>query len=196
MGIMQVLKLRDVLKEAGLRRRVVDGIKSGKVFVYPTDTIYGIGCNAENTRSVKRIADAKGREGGKSFSVIAPGKDWIWKHASVTKANRELIDKLLPGPYTIILTANRKSPKAVVSSEGTLGVRMPKHPFTALVEEAGVPLVTTSVNLSGQPAVRAIRDIPPGIERCVDFAVDAGIIEGYSSRIFDMRSDDVKVVRH
>lgn len=191
---MEILRLGDVLKKTEVRRNVVAGIKAGSIFVYPTDTIYGIGCNAEDAKAVDRIRSAKGREDTKVFSVIAPGKDWIRTHANVNKANLDLIGKLLPGPYTLILDASGKSPKPVVSAEKSLGVRIPRHPFTGIVEEAGVPFVSTSVNLRGEPPVTKISGIPKNMADYVDFAVDAGTIEGSPSRIFDMRAGDVKVM--
>jgi tRNA threonylcarbamoyl adenosine modification protein (Sua5/YciO/YrdC/YwlC family) len=194
MVIMEILKLDDVLGKAAARKKAVDAIRSGKVFVYPTDTIYGIGCNAEDAKAVGRIRDAKGREETKVFSVISPGKEWIWTHAAVTKANRDLIEKMLPGPYTMIVNANSRSPKPVVSDEKSLGVRLPRHPFTEIVKESGVPFVTTSVNLRGEPPVTNISGIPEGMKGYVDIAIDAGKIEGTPSRIFDMRTDDVRVI--
>jgi tRNA threonylcarbamoyl adenosine modification protein (Sua5/YciO/YrdC/YwlC family) len=192
---MEKLKLANVLRNAALRKRIVGAMKSGRIFVYPTDTIYGIGCNAENAPSVEKIRNAKGRDEGKTFSVIAPGKEWIWSHADVTRSTRDMIDKLLPGPYTIILKANSKTPKPVLSPERSIGVRMPRHPFTALVEESGVPFVTTSVNIKGQPPVKSTADIQPEIRSVVDIVIDAGIMEGFASRVFDMRTDDIRVVR-
>jgi tRNA threonylcarbamoyl adenosine modification protein (Sua5/YciO/YrdC/YwlC family) len=191
---MEILRLGDVLKKADVRRKVLAGIKAGRIFVYPTDTIYGIGCNAEDAGAIDKIRNAKGRDETKVFSVIAPGKDWIRTHADVSKANMDLICKLLPGPYTMILDANSKSPKPVVSAEKSLGVRIPRHPFTGIVEEAGVPFVSTSVNLRGEPPVTKISGIPNGMKGSVDIAIDAGTIEGNPSRIFDMRADDVKVM--
>ncbi len=174
--------------------RYLQLIRDGALFIHPTDTIYGIGCNAEDANAVERIRDAKGREETKAFSVIAPGKDWIRNHANVGKVNMDLIGKLLPGPYTLILDASSKSPKPVVSAEKSIGVRIPRHPFTGIVEEAGVPFVSTSVNLRGEPPVTKISGIPNGMEGSVDIAIDAGAIEGTPSRIFDMRAGDVKVM--
>ncbi|UCD03150.1 MAG: threonylcarbamoyl-AMP synthase [Candidatus Aenigmatarchaeota archaeon] len=191
---MEILKLYDVLKKSDTRKKVLAGIRSGRIFVYPTDTIYGTGCNAEDAKAVERIRLAKGREETKMFSVIAPGKEWIRKHAKVGKVNMGLIDKLLPGPYTLILDANTKSPKPVISPEKSLGVRIPRHPFTDIVMEAGVPFVTTSVNLRGEPPVTKISDIPGSMKGFVDIAIDSGTIEGNPSRIFDLRANDVHVI--
>ena len=193
---MKHVKLSEVLKKAGTRKAVIEAIKRGDVFVYPTDTIYGLGCNAENPASVARIVKSKGREESKRFSVIAPGKDWIWQHAVLTDANRKFADDILPGPYTLIVRAKGGAPKAVVSSERSLGIRIPNHPFTDIVSEARVPFVTTSVNLSGEEPVSSIRDIPGQIIKGVDWAIDAGKVFGLASRVFDLREKDVKILRY
>ena len=77
----------------------IEAIKS-KVLIYPTDTVYGIGCNAENEMLIDRIFRVKGRDRNKPMSVIAPNKEWILEHCIVS---REIIDKYLPGPYTILM---------------------------------------------------------------------------------------------
>jgi len=192
---MEIIKLTDALNKPDVRKKIVSGMKKGSIFIYPTDTIYGIGCDAEDGNAVERISEAKGREESKTFSVIAPGKEWIWSHASVGMVNKGLIEKILPGPYTIILTANSKSPKPVISPDKSIGVRIPRHPFTDIVEEAGIPFVTTSVNMKDEPPATTIGNIPEHVKISVDFVIDGGKIVGSASRIFDMRTDDISVLR-
>lgn len=193
---METIKLERVLRRGSIRRKVVERIRKGSILIYPTDTIYGIGCNAEDAFRVSMIAAAKGRGDGKSFSVIAPGKGWIWANAVLGEGSRKLTDSLLPGPYTLIVKAKRSAPRAVVSKEGTIGVRIPRHGFSAIVEEAGVPLVTTSVNLSGEEPVSRLEDVPTAVRKITDLAIDAGSIGGAPSRIFDLSGKDVKVLRY
>jgi tRNA threonylcarbamoyl adenosine modification protein (Sua5/YciO/YrdC/YwlC family) len=192
---MEIFKLTSVLKDKRLRTKVIGAMRNGGIFVYPTDTIYGIGCNAENAESVEKIRRVKGREEDKQFSVIAPGKEWIWKNAKLSAVNKELADRMLPGPYTIIANASGSAPRPVVSSERTIGIRLPRHPFSEIVEEAGVPVVTTSVNLSSENPASTIAEVPNDIKTLIDIAIDAGKIEGQASRIFDFRTDDIKTVR-
>lgn len=192
---MEVLKLSDVLSGGSARKGVISAMRNGGIIVYPTDTIYGIGCDAGNVASVEKLRQAKGRDRDRPFSVIAPGKDWIWKNCALSAANKNLAGKMLPGPYTLIVRASSSAPHAIVLAGGALGVRLPKHPFTALVEEAGIPLVTTSVNLSGQRPVTSIAGIPPEMVPVISIAIDAGVIDGNASRIFDLTTDDVKAVR-
>ncbi|MBI4020936.1 MAG: Sua5/YciO/YrdC/YwlC family protein [Candidatus Aenigmarchaeota archaeon] len=159
---------------------IVAAIRSGKILVYPTDTIYGIGCNALLGRSVQKVRRLKGTD--HPFSVIAPSKQWIRDHLTVRFP--EFLDKL-PGPYTLILP----KPAAFLvdaSPSATLGVRIPNHPFTQLVRKAGVPLITTSANLSGQSPMKEIADIPAPFQKHVDLLIDAGRLDHLPSRIFDL----------
>ena len=194
--MMKVVKLSEVLRKKGNRKRIVEAMRSGDVFVYPTDTIYGLGCDAENASSVERIVKAKGREESKRFSVIAPSKEWVWRHATLSDANRKFADDILPGPYTLIARAKAGAPKAVVSGDRSIGIRIPKHPFADIVSNAGIPFVSTSVNLSGEEPVSSIRDIPARIRKTADWAIDAGTISGLPSRVFDLREKDVKILRY
>jgi len=137
-------------------QRIVQMIKEGAIFIYPTDTIYGIGCNALLPDAVNRIRAIKQRT-DKPFSVIAPSKQWILKNFKVKKI---FVDKL-PGPFTYILMPKNSLPVcAEVSNIGTLGVRIPDHKFTKVIQKAKVPFVTTSVNISGEaPAIDMINYI-------------------------------------
>ncbi len=155
-------------------------IKSGAIFIYPTDTVYGIGCNAENESSVSRIKLIKAREKEKPLSIIAPSKQWIKENLITEKIE---IDKYLPGSYTLILWKKDKSFLAHVSSSDTLGVRIPDNDFTKLIEKAGVPFITTSVNLSGEPPASKVTEIKTDILGNVDIVLDGGQLPGTPSTI-------------
>ncbi len=130
------------------REEVVRQILAGKTFIYPTDTIYGLGCGATNEKAVRRLREIKLRE-TKPFSVIAPSFEWIREVCEVGDG-KEL--GLLPGPYTLIYRIKKENIVAPsVNPDGkTLGVRIPDHWFSKWIGLAGVPFVTTSVNLSGE----------------------------------------------
>ena len=108
----------------------VDDIKHGAVFIYPTDTIYGLGCDATNSESVEAIKELKYRDADKPMSIIAPSVDWIKEHCEV---DYELIEKYLPGPYTLFLKKKDVNFMKDVSSNDILGVRIPDCEFTKLV---------------------------------------------------------------
>ena len=144
-------------------------ILAGKIFIYPTDTIYGLGCDATNQASVNRIKEIKGRDKDKPLSVIAPNLAWIEENLVVDYD----LNKYLPGPYTLIL--RKKNPEFLkwISLSETLGVRIPANSFTKKIQEAKVPFITTSVNLSGEPFALKLEDIKKEILNKVDYVIEA-----------------------
>ncbi len=156
----------------------VEDIKNGAVFIYPTDTIYGLGCDATNAESVSFIKNLKYRDKDKPMSVIAPSVEWIKEHCVVED---EMLEKYLPGPYTLII--KKKDPEFMkdVSSNDCLGVRIPDCEFTKLVEKAGIPFITTSVNLVGEPYAIKISDISAEILDAVDIVIGVGKLDGRPS---------------
>ena len=158
----------------------VEDIKNGAVFIYPTDTIYGLGCDATNIGSVKSIKKIKYRDANKPMSVIAPSREWIKEHCIV---DDELIDKYLPGPYTLILKKKNTDFLSEVSFNDSLGVRIPDCEFTRLVEQAGVPFITTSVNFAGEPFAVNISDINSKILDTAEIVIGVGKLDGRPSTL-------------
>ena len=165
---------------------IIDSIVNGAVFIHPTDTIYGIGCNARDSKAVKKIRKLKGRAAN-PFSVITPSFDWINENCIVTKESEEWLEKL-PGPYTLIF--NLKNPdcvaKEVNSGLSTLGVRMPNHWIRKIAAEAEIPIVTTSVNKANEDYMTSLEDLDPSIKSGIDFALYEGRKEGKPSKLVDL----------
>lgn len=157
-----------------------EDIKHGAVFIYPTDTIYGIGCDATNEESVKKIKELKYRDADKPMSVIAPSIGWVKEHCEVTD---DLIEKYLPGPYTLLLKKKDKDFMNNVASGDTLGIRIPDCEFTELVTRAGVPFITTSVNFVGEPFAVKISDIDHKILDAVEIVIGVGELDGRPSTL-------------
>ena len=170
----------------------IESIKS-RVLIYPTDTVYGIGCNAEKDVLVNHIFEIKERSTKKPMSVIAPGKEWILRHCMVSK---ETIDKYLPGKYTLLVTKKDKNfLKAATAGMSTIGVRIPAHRFSKLVEKAGMPFVTTSANPSGWGAPKALSEIPISLKNAVDIVIDDGELDGTPSTLVDCTGKKDVVVK-
>lgn len=162
---------------------IIDEIKDGKIFIYPTDTIYGLGCDATNTESVKKIREIKKRV-SKPMSVIAPSKEWVVTNCNISL---EELDKL-PGPYTYFLKLrnNNAVSHSVNPIHQTLGVRIPEHWFSELVSMANVPFITTSVNLSGRKHMENIEDLPKPFKGAIDYIIYEGPISGAPSIKIDL----------
>lgn len=181
-----------IVKMKGLNSAdIVKRIKRGDIFIYPTDTIYGIGCNALLPEKVLKIRDIKKRT-DKPFSIIAPSKEWVAKNFKISKAYR---DKL-PGPFTYILKPKRKGLFGKeVSKFDTVGVRIPNHKFSKFVARAKVPFITTSVNLSGQKPAVSIEDVPPEIIEQADIVIDDGVLNNSPSTVLDLTGGLPKIIR-
>jgi L-threonylcarbamoyladenylate synthase len=170
-------------------------IMAGKVFIYGTDSIYGIGCNALDEEAVARIRVLKHRE-DKPFSVIAPSMDWIRKNCYVGKKEEKWLGKL-PGAYTLVLELrNWEAVSKEVNSGGdSLGVRIPNHWFSEIVSEAGVPFVTTSVNVSGEEALKELENMDSGIRDGVDYFIDEGVLGGRASTIVKLIDGKEEIIK-
>jgi len=175
-----------------------------KIFIYPTDTIYGIGCDANNSKLISKIRQIKQRD-EKPFSIIAPSKSWIYKHFIVSDKAKTLIETKLPGKYTFILKIKKdknnkpiKLPialKEIAGELNTVGVRIPKHWISKEVAEEKIPIVTTSVNISGQPNMTSIEDCDKSILNAVDFVIYEGKKAGKPSTLIIATDDNIKIIK-
>lgn len=184
----------EIINQAEMRLRIneiVQRIKDGAVFIHPTDTIYGLGCNALNRKAVEKIRKMKLRP-DQPFSVWAPSTDWIKKNCTLEKEAKEWLQKL-PGPYTLILKLKNKGAIAPNVNCGLpgLGVRYPDHWFKEIVEKLGVPIVTTSANKSGQEFMTCLEDLDEDLKPEVDFLIFDGVKNGRPSRIIDLTTGKV-----
>jgi len=184
----------EILTENELRLRyaeIVQKIKDGAIFIHPTDTIYGIGCDATNEKAVAKIRELKKRADN-PFSVWAPSLKWIKDNCVVDKKVQEWLKKL-PGPYTLVLKLkNKKAVAKNVSGSETLGVRMPEHWFAKVIEEVNIPIVTTSVNKAGEKFMTDKNNLDPEIQKGVSFLIYEGEKKGRPSKIINLVEGNVK----
>ncbi len=160
---------------AELRRRYAEicgRIRKGAVFIHPTDTIYGIGCDALMPLSVAKIRRLK-RQQHQPFSIWAPSLEWIKENCIIKHTMKPWLDKL-PGPYTLILPLRESLPHEVNLGKATIGVRLPEHWFGKVVQELGLPLVTTSANRTGEPFMTSLENLDKAIGQGVEFMIYEG----------------------
>lgn len=187
---MKLIEMDDILSRKRLRADIISKIRNGTVFLYPTDTLYGIGCNATMTEAAVRVRRIKYT--GHPFSVIAPSMEWICENMVVK--NPRYLSKL-PGPYTLIMKMKGRPVSREVSERKTLGIRIPDHPLTEVIQEAGIPFVTTSANMSGETPLWSTFGIPAGVSRHVDIAIHEDILNNPASTIIDITGKRAVVVR-
>ena len=178
---------------------VVAALREGAVVIYPTDTIYGMGCDIHNARAVERVARIKGIKPQKNeFSFICHDLSHIADYARVDNAAFKLMKRLLPGPYTFILEANNHVPKLLNTNKKTVGIRVPNHAIPRrLVQELGNPIITTSIKdddeIVAYPTDPEI--IFERFQHLVDIVIDGGYGGNVPSTIIQAIGSRVDVIR-
>ncbi len=177
--------------------RAADVVRQGGVLVHPTSTLYGFGGDAMDAAVVARVRRLKGgREA--PFLVLVPGAEAAWSLASeVPEAARRLASRFWPGPLTLVLPASDRVPRHLAGPGGTVAVRVDAHPFAhALAAAAGVPLLSSSANRSGEPPPSAPDEVSRDLVLACDlFIEDHVALEGRPSSVVRVRDDCVEVLR-
>jgi tRNA threonylcarbamoyl adenosine modification protein (Sua5/YciO/YrdC/YwlC family) len=136
-------------------RRAVDALEAGDVIAYPTDTVYGLGCDLTNKKAIDRLYAIKRMDRSHQLAFICPDLGDIARYAIVENQAYRILKHFLPGPYCFILEATREVPKLVQSKRKTVGIRIPNHEVTrAIARELGRPIIsTTASHDDGEPFV-------------------------------------------
>ena len=177
---------------------VVDILKNGGVVIYPTDTVYGIGCDIFNARAVERVSRIKNIK-PTNLSFICYDLSHISEYTShLSTSVFKVMKKALPGPFTFILEASAKVPKLLHANKKTVGIRIPNHSITRLiVKELGNPIITTSIKdedevieYSTDPSL-----IYEKFEKLVDIVIDGGYGGNIPSTIIDCSQGEFEIIR-
>lgn len=148
-------------------------LKNGGVILYPTDTIWGLGCDATNEQAVAKINHIKGRGADKSYIILLDTDNKLQSYvAEVPDVAYDLIE-YAENPLTIIFSGAKNLAQSVINADGTVGVRIVRHDFCQqLINKFRKPITSTSANLSGQPSPQSFGDISDEIISSVDYVVD------------------------
>lgn len=148
-------------------------LRQGGILLYPTDTVWGIGCDATSAEAVARIYALKRSENKKSMLVLCASPDMVVRYVDRAPAIAFEVMELATRPLTLILPGATKVAPNLIPDEGTLGVRVPDHEFCRrILRGLGRPIVSTSANLSGEPAPVGLQDVAREIIDGVDFVVN------------------------
>ena len=178
--------------------RVVEVLKNRGVIAYPTETVYGLGCDALCDSAVRRIVDLKGRDGGKPMLVlIGRVEDVDSLVVSVSPAARLLMDHFWPGPLTLVFEAAAPIPRILTGGMDTIGIRLSPDPVCrALLERFRQPLVSTSANLSGRPAAQSAAEVMAIFGGRIDLILDGGVRRlGVPSTVLNVADEPPRVLR-
>jgi L-threonylcarbamoyladenylate synthase len=188
------------MKELDLKKdfkKSVEGavrvLKLGGLLIYPTDTIYGIGCNALDLKAVKKVFEIKKRDWKKNVSVIVRDGEMLENLAVVSTKDKKFFEKLFPGAVTLVF--KKKNEELVVGGSDGIGIRIPNLDFTkAMMRELDFPVVTTSVNISGDQVWEGKGELPLAFQK-VDLLIKGGTLKSESSTIIDLRGEPPKLLK-
>lgn len=170
-------------------------IKSGGIVVFPTDTVYGIGCDPYNKEAIKKIYKIKSRESSKSLPILAFSKGVATKIAEFDKNAEKIAEKIWPGPLTLILKLTDEKLKASLNIDNKIAIRVPKHQCTLELLEKCNFLVGTSANISGMGPFRNPEECYQNIQD-FDLFLDGGTVtSGGESTIIEFEEGKLKIHR-
>ena len=178
-------------------RQIAEKLRSGAVICYPTDTVYGIGCDIFNQKAIKKIFQIKQRAKHKPFSFMCSSLKNVNDYGHVSNMAYRIMKKALPGPFTFVLSASKLVPKIMITKQKTVGIRVPDNNIClALIEELGNPILTTSAILDkeGVPLSEAY-EFDELLGNMVDLIIDGGIVFPDPSTIVSFTGDEPEILR-
>ena len=172
-------------------------LDEGGVIIYPTDTVYGLGCDLHNRKAIDKIYQMKGIDQKHLLSFVCPDLSGVAHYARVSDFAYRLLRRILPGPYTVVLEAKPMVPRVLLQKRRTVGIRIPDSNIAlALVRALGRPIISTSVtDEDGQIMIdpAEMRDLYA--KRGVDLVIDGGILGTVPSTAISVIDDEVEILR-
>ncbi|WP_231911752.1 L-threonylcarbamoyladenylate synthase [Candidatus Nitrosotalea okcheonensis] len=176
-------------------KKAYEIVQKGGTVVFPTDTVYGIGCDPRNQDAVNKIYKIKGREKMKQLPVLAYSKKDIADIAFFDEISEKIADKFWPGPVTLILRVKDKKIEEALDLKGKIAVRVPNHPCVLALLEKCRLLVGTSANLSGESSFSDSKEVASKFSG-YDILLDGGqITNSHESTIVEVVDNELKIVR-
>ena len=175
--------------------QIVELLKEGLV-AYPTDTVYGVGCDLLNKRAMERLYILKGKPQKRPLSLLCADLKQASEYAVISDRAFLTLRRILPGPYTFILRANERVPRVLLTRQRTVGIRVPAHPVPqAILRELGHPLLTASVPEVEGAYLADAREIADHFENSLLAVVDGGLVPNEPSSMVDLSEDEPVVLR-
>jgi len=171
-----VIKINPQKPEPAKIKQAVHILKRGGLVAFPTDTVYGLGADAQNSRAVKKIFKVKKRPLSNPLPILIAKKSDLKKYTLGARGKiKKLTDKFWPGPLTIVLKKKKIISSMVTAGGETVGVRVPKNPVAlALIRTLGRPIATTSANIAGKPSPTTARGVKKYLNNKIELILDGG----------------------
>jgi tRNA threonylcarbamoyl adenosine modification protein (Sua5/YciO/YrdC/YwlC family) len=176
--------------------QAVDSLRTCGVVIYPTDTLYGMGCDAGNPKAISRVYNIKKLNKHKPLSLLCSDLDQVVKYAKLNNTAFALLKRLLPGPYTFILPATRLVPRVIMSPSRKVGIRIPNNQVCLeLIRRLDGPLMNTSADYESDDDIFNDPQIIKDCYRGADMLIDCGPVEWVKSSVIDLSDQTPLVIR-
>jgi tRNA threonylcarbamoyl adenosine modification protein (Sua5/YciO/YrdC/YwlC family) len=197
LGACVLLPVDPLQPEPWLVARAAQALRRGGVVVLPTDTVYGLACRLDDSAAIERLYGVKGISPSKRLSILVPDISSASRYArGISNPVFRMMRRVLPGPYTFIFQATSEVPRIMLRKRRTVGLRIPDCPIvTALLEEVGGPLLTTSVRNARDEFVIDPAEIEEALKGQVDLVVGGGRLLNEPSTVIDLSADEPVLVR-
>ena len=178
--------------------KIIKILIDGGIVILPTDTIYGISCDALNVNAVRKIYELKNREYNKPMIILVSNKEMLRKYCIIENIIEEkIIDEFMPGKLTIILGKKKNIPNIVTANMNTVGVRIPSDKnLIKIIKKLGRPIVSTSCNISGGDFITDLNELEEKIKYSVNYMENVGKLDNKTSTIVRVCDGDILVLRN
>ncbi len=175
---------------------IKEAVEAGGIIAYPTDTVYGMGCDLFNIKAIRRLYALKRLDTKKALTLMCRDLREISTYAVVTDFAFDAMKEHLPGPYTFVLQARKIMPKLLMTEKKEVGIRVPDHPIPiGLANLINRPILNTTVKISGGDIFTDPRVIEKDFKGGVELVLDGGIIVSDPSTVISLIDDTVRVLR-
>ena len=191
-----ILQINPVHPQPRHIARVADVLRADGVIAYPTDTVYGLGCDIRSKKALDRVRRIKKIDNKRHLSFVFADLKTISQYAQVSDNDYKILRRYLPGPYTFVLKATRLVPRIVLTKRNEVGIRIPDNRICqALVAELGNPILSSSVRMPDEQLLDDPREIDNMYKGQVDLVVDGGVFLPEPSSIISLLEDEPNVIR-
>jgi tRNA threonylcarbamoyl adenosine modification protein (Sua5/YciO/YrdC/YwlC family) len=179
-----------------LIEEAVRHFEDGAVVAYPTDTVFGFGCDFRNRQAVERLYKIRELDRHRPLAFLFPDLADIARYAQVSNTAYRIMRRIFPGPYTVELEATREIPKAILERRRRIGIRVPDEPvLREIITGLGRPIMSTSAKDPDGALLLTPADIERTYGEKIDCIIDSGPVPGVPSTVLSLVGDEVQVIR-
>jgi len=194
---MEILEIHELNPQKRLIEKACEVLQNGGIILYPTDTVYALGCDIRKKNAIEKIYRIKKIDKKKPLSIILSDISTISKYTKfVSNDAFKIMKKALPGPYTFIFKASKLVPELLITNQKTIGVRIPDNKIASeLVKTLDSPILSTSVNTPEGDYVIDPDNLNKELENQIDLIINVGIKISNPSTVIDFSADNIDVIR-